>query len=59
MCNMLSAASSTANAMVSTTVIVQEKVQCVNRLSENKASVTVQHNFHHIYGTDSPAGKVI
>jgi hypothetical protein len=56
---MLSAASSTANAMVSTTVIVQEKVQCVNRLSENKASVTVQHNFHHIYGTDSPAGKVI
>jgi hypothetical protein len=56
---MISAAASTATATVSTTVIVQEKAQCVNWLSEKKATATVQHNFHHIYGTDSPAGKVI
>jgi len=55
MCNILSAAASTATATVSTTVIVQEKAQCVDWLSENKDNVTVQHNFHHIYGRDSPA----
>jgi len=55
---MLSAAASTATAIVSTTAFLQEKAHSVNWLSENKATVTVQHNFHHIYGGDSPTGKV-
>lgn len=48
--------------MRTTTAAVQMMVSlqlCVIWLAKNKSILTVQHNFHHMYGRDTPVSKVI
>jgi hypothetical protein len=46
----------TINAAVQMMVSLQ---LCVISLAKNKSILTVQHNFHHMYGRDTPVSKVI
>jgi len=56
LCTCLSAIMRTTTAAVQMMVSLQLRVIW---LAKNKSILTVQHNFHHMYGSDTPLSKVI